>query len=74
MKIKIRILIASGADAKSPSKTGFTPLLFASQKGDRQTVASLLKAGADPNYTLANGTTVLQMRPSPPAEWKRLRN
>ena len=57
----VDLLINSGADVKLASVAGFTPLIFAAQKGDTHSVASLLAAGLDPNYLLPNKTSVLQV-------------
>ena len=42
------------------TESGFTPLIFAAQSGDVKSVLRFLDAGADPNYALPSGTTVLQ--------------
>jgi len=57
----VDLLIASGAHVKSVSSGGFTPLVFAAQKGDAKSVKSLLNSGLDPNYKLPNRMSVLQV-------------
>ena len=57
-------LIQRGANVNAASKTGFTPLVFATVKNDGKSVAILLKAGANPNYALPNGTSVLHVAAS----------
>jgi len=57
----VQLLIDAHADVKAASKSGFTPLVFASQKNDAKSVASLIKAGADPNYALPSGEKVLSV-------------
>src|SRR5712691_10781395 len=42
-------LVNRGADVHAGSKTGFTPLMFAAQKGDVASARILLRAGAKPN-------------------------
>src|SRR5436309_9486093 len=42
-------LLQHGADVHAGSKTGFTPLMFAAQKGDVESARILLRAGAKPN-------------------------
>ncbi len=42
-------LIKQGADVRTGSKTGFTPLMFAAQQGDEDSTRILLRAGAKPN-------------------------
>jgi len=43
------------------SKGGFTPLVFAAQKGDAKSALSLVTAGADVNYMVPSGQSVLQV-------------
>ncbi len=57
----VQILIDAHADVKTASKAGFTPLVFASQKNDAKSVASLIAAGADPNFALPSGEKVLSV-------------
>ena len=57
----VDVLLQSGAKASTASNGGFTPLVFAAQKGDAASVLSLLAAGADPNYTVPSGQSVLQI-------------
>lgn len=45
--------------ARAPRPTDFTPLLFAVRNGHIPVVKALLAAGADPNETLADGTSAL---------------
>jgi ankyrin repeat protein len=45
----IDALVKGGADVNAGSKSGFTPLMFAAQKGDAQISRILLKAGARVN-------------------------
>ncbi len=47
------------AAPKAPRPTDFTPLLFAVRGGHMDTVKVLLAAGADPNESLADGTSAL---------------
>jgi len=42
-------LLKHGADVHAGSKTGFTPLMFAAQKGDVDSASILLRTGAKPN-------------------------
>jgi ankyrin repeat protein len=57
----VDLLIGSGANVKTASKAGFTPLVFAAQKGDAKSIVSLIAAGLDPSYTLPQGTSALQI-------------
>ena len=57
----VDFLIQNHADVKAVSKGGFTPLVFAAQKGDVHSVRSLLDAGLSPNYVLPNGTGLLSV-------------
>ncbi len=50
---------AAAAKAAAPRPTDFTPLLFAVRNGHIPVVKALLAAGADPNETLADGTSAL---------------
>jgi ankyrin repeat protein len=50
---------AKPAAAKTPRPTDFTAFLFAVRAGHIDTVKVLLAAGADPNETLADGTSAL---------------
>jgi len=54
-------LLKAGATASTASKGGFTPLIFAAQKGDAKSVMSLLQAGADADDTVLSGQSVLQI-------------
>jgi len=45
--------------ARAPRPADFTPLLFAVRNGHIPVVKALLAAGADPNETLADGTSAL---------------
>jgi ankyrin repeat protein len=60
----VDLLIAKGANVDTASKSGFTPLVFASLKDSVPTVERLLKAGANPNYALPDGTQVLAVAAS----------
>ena len=46
---------------KASSKAGFTALVFAAIKDDARSIESLIAAGADPNFTLPDGTKVLSV-------------
>ena len=48
-------LVAMGANINAPSRTGFTPLVFATVKDDVAAMKTLLEAGADPNVGLRSG-------------------
>lgn len=50
-----KLLIAAGADVKARSNERFSPLLFATQQGNLETVKLLLDAGADPNESAPDG-------------------
>lgn len=55
-----QLLAYAGANLKATTRLGgYTPLLLASRTGDAPMVATLLKAGADPNAGTTNGTTPL---------------
>ncbi len=45
----IDALVKGGADVNAGSKSGFTPLMFAAQKGDADISRILIKAGAKVN-------------------------
>ena len=55
----VDLLIQKGADVNAAGAGGFTPLVFASLKNDGVSVRLMLKAGANPNYTLPDQTKVL---------------
>ena len=46
-----QLLIERGADARTPSKGGFTPLMFAARQGNIDAATLLLAHGADVNET-----------------------
>jgi ankyrin repeat protein len=48
----VAMLLAAGADFRTPLPSGFTPLLFAAREGRLEVVRALLKAGADVNEVL----------------------
>lgn len=56
------------------SKSGFTPLMFAAWKGDKDAVATLLRRGANPHLSISNRTAWhiafdndhYDVRPAPP--------
>ncbi|MEO8052741.1 MAG: ankyrin repeat domain-containing protein [Acidobacteriota bacterium] len=48
----VDLLIQKGANVNAASKSGFTPVVFATMKNDRASVQRLIQAGADPNYAL----------------------
>jgi ankyrin repeat protein len=52
-------LIEMGARVDAASKTGFTPLVFATMKDDAESMRLLLAAGANPNVTLRSGAKPL---------------
>jgi ankyrin repeat protein len=55
------VLIQNGADVKAASKAGFTPIVFAVQKGDAKSITSLLRAGADANFQVPTGYAALEI-------------
>ncbi len=55
----VRLLIERGADAKAISNTGYSALAFAVNKNDAASVKALLAAGASPNFTLPDGSSLL---------------
>lgn len=65
-----RLLIEHGADVNARTKSGFTPLLFAAQQGDMDSVKILAAAGAELNAaTLVEdepGTTLVSLKGSVP--------
>lgn len=56
-----RALIDHGADFKTPSKSGFTPLLFAARAGSLGAVRQLVARGADVNSADPDGITPLHV-------------
>jgi uncharacterized protein len=54
-----KIAVAQGGRGGTARPTDFTPLLFAVRNGHIPVVKALLAAGADPNETLADGTSAL---------------
>src|SRR5258707_14628811 len=57
----VELLIEFGADLKTKSKGGFTPLLFAVRNAHIDTVLALLSHGANVNDVSPDGTTALNM-------------
>ena len=55
----VKVLIENGADVNSPSKAGYTPLLFAARGGHLDVVTILLTAGAGVNDVQAEGVGAL---------------
>jgi ankyrin repeat protein len=67
-----RLLLEKGASVRARSKVGYTPLIFAAQRGDLRMVEMLVAAGADVNEatpapTMASGfdSYNLVVRPMP---------
>ena len=58
------VLIKRGANVKSVSTAGFTPLIFATLKNEAECVKLLLAAGANPNDGIPDGTKVLTIAAS----------
>ncbi len=56
-----RVLLRAGASPNTSNPDGWTPLLFASVRGDARLVAVLLKAGADPKAASKDGKTALAL-------------
>ncbi len=54
-------LVEGGANVQARSKAGFTPLIFAAQQGDMDSVRMLLAAGANVNETSLEFGNVLTM-------------
>lgn len=54
-----KLLITSGASAKTENRYGVTPLSLACTNGNAEMVKAFLAAGADANTTLRGGETVL---------------
>jgi ankyrin repeat protein len=52
-------LIERGADVRARTNSGFTPLMFAAQQGDREAAQALLAAGAGVNESTPEHGTVL---------------
>ncbi len=48
-------LVEMGANVNAASKTGFTPLVFATIKDDSASIKALLEAGANPNVVVLSG-------------------
>jgi ankyrin repeat protein len=57
----VEVLLQHGANASAASKGGFTPLVFAAQKGDVKSVLSLIAAHADVNHTVPTGQSALEL-------------
>jgi ankyrin repeat protein len=62
----VKLLIDNGAEIDRPDKHGFTPLAEAVLAGGqpqtrRAIVTSLLRAGANPRFTLPDGRTVIDL-------------
>ena len=51
--------LAAGADPNARGKRGWTPLMYAANKGYTLLVPPLLEAGAKPNFRAADGATAL---------------
>lgn len=51
--------VTASPPIRLPRTGGFTALLFGVREGQRETVSTLLAAGADPNDTLPDGTSAL---------------
>ncbi len=47
------LLIAAGANVKTPNRDGATPLYLAAVNGNAAIIEKLLAAGADPNENAA---------------------
>ena len=52
-------LVEMGANVNAASRSGFTPLVFATTRDDLVSIKTLLKAGANPNVMLASGARPL---------------
>src|SRR6185295_7042311 len=52
-------LFEMGANVNAASRSGFTPLVFATTRDDLASIATLLKAGANPSVVLASGARPL---------------
>jgi cytohesin len=57
----IDFLISKGANVNAASRSGSTPLAFATGRNDAKSVQRLLAAGADANYALPDGTKMLML-------------
>lgn len=55
----VEVLLKAGAKPNTVSKGGFSPLIFAAQNGDIDTVTHLLADGADMEYAAPPGMTAL---------------
>src|SRR5579862_2170389 len=53
----VNLLIEKGANVNAVSKNGFSPLLFAAQRGDVNSAKALLAAKADPKFKAKDGST-----------------
>ena len=53
------LLIAAGANVKTPNRDGVTALILACINGSAAMIGKLLKAGADPNERRPKGETPL---------------
>jgi ankyrin repeat protein len=53
----VNLLVERGANVNAVSKNGFSPLLFAAQRGDVNSAKALLAAKADPKFKAKDGGT-----------------
>lgn len=51
----VKLLVAKGANVNARDVEGVTPLIFAASRGDAETVAALVAAGADASVQTAQG-------------------
>jgi ankyrin repeat protein len=54
---EVQRLVRSGADVNERDSDGWTPLMYAAQKGRPEVVKLLLEKGADPNTRRKDGST-----------------
>ena len=55
----VKLLLSHKADPRTPDAAGVTPLMYATDFGDVETVKALVAAGADVNAGRANGASPL---------------